>query len=119
MDGLDSDMYKYFKILMLQGFLAARKHMERFLHLVEIMQTGRHCGTGSRTPSDNQRFFAGSQLPCFAQGASTVRRLRERFHMNLTEDQLAEMVEGMVENSIRSWTTRLYDGFQYWTNGIL
>lgn len=100
MGGLDGDMYKYFKILMLQGFLAARKHMEGFLHLVEIMQTG-------------------SQLPCFCQGASTVRRLRERFHMNLTEDQLAEMVEGMVENSIRSWTTRLYDGFQYWTNGIL
>ena len=40
MGGLDGDMYKYFKILMLQGFLAARKHMEGFLHLVEIMQTG-------------------------------------------------------------------------------
>ncbi|XP_065829438.1 phosphatidylinositol 4-kinase beta-like isoform X2 [Oscarella lobularis] len=100
MGGLESDMYKYFKILMLQGFVASRKHMDLFLHLVEIMQTG-------------------SQLPCFAQGALTVRRMRERFHMSLTEDQLGVLVDSMVENSVRSWTTRLYDAFQWWTNGTL
>eukprot|EP00118_Oscarella_pearsei_P005802 m.26645 g.26645 ORF g.26645 m.26645 type:complete len:764 (+) comp29440_c0_seq1:118-2409(+) len=100
MGGLQSDMYKYFKILMLQGFVASRKHMDLFLHLVEIMQTG-------------------SQLPCFAQGALTVRRMRERFHMSLTEDQLCLLVDSMVENSVRSWTTRLYDAFQWWTNGTL
>ena len=40
MGGVDSDMYNYFKILMLQGFLAARKNMDKCLQLVEIMQTG-------------------------------------------------------------------------------
>lgn len=40
MDGLQSDMFNYFKILMLKGFLAARKHMEKFVQIVEIMQTG-------------------------------------------------------------------------------
>ena len=40
MGGVDSDMYKYFKILMLKGFMAARKHMDKFLQIVEIMQTG-------------------------------------------------------------------------------
>lgn len=40
MGGIDSDMYNYFKILMLQGFLAARKNMDKCLQLVEIMQTG-------------------------------------------------------------------------------
>ena len=40
MGGLDSDMYKYFRILMLKGFLASRKHMDKFTQIVEIMQKG-------------------------------------------------------------------------------
>ena len=40
MDGIDSDMYRYFKFLMLRGFLAARKHMDRFINIVNITQTG-------------------------------------------------------------------------------
>ena len=46
MGGLGSDMFEYYKILMLQGLVAARKHMDRILPLVEIMQTGlliSHC----------------------------------------------------------------------------
>ncbi len=42
MGGLGSDMFEYFKILMLQGMLAARKHMEKIVSLVEIMQTGKN-----------------------------------------------------------------------------
>ena len=41
MGGQGSDMFEYFKILMLQGFVASRKHMDKILPLVEIMQTGR------------------------------------------------------------------------------
>ena len=44
MGGIDSDMYNYFKILMLQGFLAARKNMDKCLQIVEIMQTGTWLG---------------------------------------------------------------------------
>ena len=40
MDGPDSDMYNYFKILILQGFVAARKNMDRVLQVVEIFKTG-------------------------------------------------------------------------------
>ena len=40
MGGVGSDMYQYFKILMLKGFLAARKHMDRFVEIVDITQTG-------------------------------------------------------------------------------
>lgn len=40
MDGADSDMYNYFKILILQGFVAARKNMDKVLQIVEIMKTG-------------------------------------------------------------------------------
>ena len=63
----------------------------------------------------------GSQLPCFGYtyGATTVKQLRERFHMSLTEQQVEVLVNGMVESSMSSWTTKLYDRFQYLTSGIL
>ena len=64
-------------------------------------------------------FCAGSQLPCFGHGPSTVRQMRERFHMSLTEKQLEVLVDSMIESSVRSLTTKLYDRFQYLTNGIL
>lgn len=40
MGGIGSDMFEYFKILILQGLIAARKHADRIVPLVEIMQTG-------------------------------------------------------------------------------
>ena len=39
--------------------------------------------------------------------------------MNMTEEQLHLLVDSMVESSMHSLTTKLYDGFQYLTNGIL
>jgi len=100
MGGVASDMFKYFKILILQGLVAARKHHERLLTLVEILQTN-------------------SQLACFRNGASTIKGLRDRFHMGLTEEQLQVLVDSMVDSSIHSLSTKLYDSFQYLTNGIL
>lgn len=40
MGGVGSDMFKYFKILILQGLVAARKHMDKIVPLVEIMRSG-------------------------------------------------------------------------------
>lgn len=100
MGGIDGDLYKYFKFLMLKGFMAARKHMDKFVQLVEIISTG-------------------SQLPCFGHGPTTIKELKQRFHMNLTEEQLESLVNGMINGSVHSWTTKIYDQFQYLTNGIL
>ncbi|XP_061615802.1 phosphatidylinositol 4-kinase beta-like isoform X2 [Phyllopteryx taeniolatus] len=99
MGGLDGDMFVYYKMLMLQGMIAARKHMDKVLHIVEIMQQG-------------------SQLACF-QGTGTIRGLKERFHMSLTEEQLQLLLEQLVDGSVRSITTKLYDSYQYVTNGIM
>ncbi|KAK5637883.1 hypothetical protein RI129_000200 [Pyrocoelia pectoralis] len=100
MGGNDSDMFKYFKILILQGLVAARKHMDMIIPLVEIMRSG-------------------SQLPCFKSGTATVQNLKNRFHLNMTEEQLHNEVDNMVEGSIHSLSTKLYDDFQYFTNGTL
>jgi phosphatidylinositol 4-kinase len=43
MGGLDGDMFNYYKVLMLQGLIAARKHMEKVVQIVEIMQQGTVC----------------------------------------------------------------------------
>jgi phosphatidylinositol 4-kinase len=100
MGGIESDMFAYFKILMLKGFLAARKYMDKLVPIIEIMQLS-------------------SQLPCFQKGGpGIVRSLRERFHLNLTEEQLQIQIDNMITNSMNSLTTRMYDNFQYYTNDI-
>jgi phosphatidylinositol kinase/protein kinase (PI-3 family) len=99
MGGIEGDMFAYFKILMLQALLAARKHMDKLIPIVEIMQLG-------------------SQLPCFQKGVASVKTLRDRFHMNLTEEQLQRQIDYMITNSINSLTTKIYDNFQWITNGI-
>ncbi|GBP17472.1 Phosphatidylinositol 4-kinase beta [Eumeta japonica] len=38
MDGEDSDMFQYFKILILRGLVAARKHCDQIIHVVELMR---------------------------------------------------------------------------------
>lgn len=40
MGGPDGDMFNYYKMLMLQGLIAARKHMDKVVQIVEIMQQG-------------------------------------------------------------------------------
>ncbi|ETE57259.1 hypothetical protein L345_17028, partial [Ophiophagus hannah] len=40
MGGIGGDMFNYFKMLMLQGLIAARKHMDKVVQIVEIMQQG-------------------------------------------------------------------------------
>ena len=41
MGGLKGDMFEYYKILMLQGLVSARKHMDRIVQLVDIMSAGK------------------------------------------------------------------------------
>lgn len=38
--------------------------------------------------------------------------------MNMTETQLQLHVDSLVDASMNSLTTKLYDSFQYMTNGI-
>lgn len=56
------------QVLCIQGFLACRKHADRVLLLVEMMQ--------------------GSGCPAFKAGARCIHNLRKRFHLSLTETQV-------------------------------
>jgi len=56
------------QVLCIQGFLACRKHADRIILLVEMMQ--------------------GSGCPAFKAGPRCVHNLRKRFHLGLTEAQV-------------------------------
>ncbi|GFP93219.1 phosphatidylinositol 4-kinase beta 1 [Phtheirospermum japonicum] len=66
-EGVPSEFFDYFKVLCIQGFLTCRKHAERIILLVEMLQD--------------------SGFPCFKGGPRTIQNLRKRFHLNLTEEQ--------------------------------
>lgn len=99
MDGENSDMFQYFKILILRGLIAARKHCDQIIHVVELMRMG-------------------GQLACL-RSSSAVSSFRARFHVGRTEPQLQALVERLVRDALHSLSTRLYDNYQYYTNGIL
>lgn len=99
MDGENSDMFQYFKILILRGLIAARKHCDQIIHVVELMRMG-------------------GQLACL-RSHSAVSSFRARFHAGRTEPQLQALVDKLVRDALHSLSTRLYDNYQYYTNGIL
>ncbi|CCM02364.1 uncharacterized protein FIBRA_04459 [Fibroporia radiculosa] len=98
--GIDSKPFAEFKRLFKEGFEAARKHCDRIVTLVELMQKD-------------------SSLPCFgALGEQAVAQLRERFQQGLTQASVEEHVNRLIESSLGSNWTRLYDSYQYYSQSI-
>ena len=98
--GMDSEGFQEFRMLMRQGFRDVRKHAERFIMLVELMQEE-------------------SRLPCFALGDMTAANLRDRFQLALTGTQCDEFVDRLILSAAGSAFTRLYDQYQKFTQNIL
>ncbi|GAA5934417.1 1-phosphatidylinositol 4-kinase [Sporobolomyces koalae] len=98
--GFDSPEFARFKDLFKRCFRDVRKHAERIITLVELMQKD-------------------SNLPCFANGDLTSQQLRERFVLSLTQAQVEDYAEKLILNSATSSFTKLYDLFQGYSNGIL
>ena len=62
MGGQDSDMYKYFKMLILQGLIAARKHSDRIISLVDIMRAGKQINKITSLLKSNYLLMLGDCL---------------------------------------------------------
>ncbi|POY74487.1 putative 1-phosphatidylinositol 4-kinase [Rhodotorula taiwanensis] len=88
--GFDSPQFGEFRKLFKQCFRDARKHAERIITLVELMQKD-------------------SKLPCFANGDLTSQQLRERFMLSLPQAQLDEYADKLILNSAQSSFTKLYE----------
>jgi phosphatidylinositol 4-kinase B len=67
MGGTGSALFEYFKILLIQGFMALRKYVDDFCDIVEIMSKE-------------------SNLPCFEK--FSVKEFRERFKQNLADTEV-------------------------------
>lgn len=87
----------------LRGFLAAHKHYEKIVILVEMM----YCGHGHH-------------LPCFLKGEKTIEDLKQRFvpAENMDKQDCMAFVDKLIEGSIDNWRTKWYDRFQYYVQGI-
>ncbi|KAI0054091.1 kinase-like protein [Auriscalpium vulgare] len=99
--GVEGEPLKEFRRLFREGFEAARKHCDRIVTMVELIQKD-------------------STLPCFAAvGDQTAVQLRERFQQALTHSLADEHVERLIDTSLGSNWTRLYDSYQYYSQSIL
>lgn len=95
--GIDSPLYDYFKILLIQGFIALRKYVDDICDIVEIM---------SRE----------STLPCYEK--FNMKEFKERFKPTLVESERTKWVEEMVRASLNSKRTQWYDEYQKMFTGI-
>jgi hypothetical protein len=98
-EGSASELFDYFKVLMIQGFLAARRHSDRITLLVEMM--------------------SDSGCPCFKSKVAAVQGVKKRFALGMPEPQVVEVVLGLLSDSLDAWRTRQYDYYQRVLNGIL
>ncbi|KAJ3507872.1 hypothetical protein NLJ89_g6059 [Agrocybe chaxingu] len=99
--GIEGPAFLKFKQLFREGFEAARKHCDRIITLVELMQKD-------------------STLPCFAlSGDQTANQLRDRFQPTLTHALIGDYINRLIDTSVGSHWTRLYDSYQYYSQSIL
>ena len=101
LDGINSEMYKYFITILTKGFLEIRKYFDSFVKVIEIMGNN-------------------SDMPCFAGRdiKLVIRDFIGRFHLEKNEKEINELMVLLAKNSINSWRTYQYDVFQHLTNGI-
>jgi len=102
MDGIDSDIFKYFKSMLFVGFEEVRKHFETLWQIIEITYRGNR------------------DLPCFKD--RDLKEIKDFFYNKFKFDQpeidLFSFVNPLIKESYDNGRTNQYDTFQSLTNGI-
>ena len=91
MGGRNSQGYQNFQSLAVRAFLAIRPYAEQIIDTIQLM--------------------LDSGLPSF-KGESTIRRLRDRFSLNMNERHAAETMMGIIRNAHENVRSTVYDEFQ-------
>ncbi|KAK9472855.1 kinase-like domain-containing protein [Dipodascopsis tothii] len=100
MGGPKSNGFELFRGLLKHSFKTMRKHADDIVVLVEMMQKE-------------------SPLPCFISGDATAHLLRQRFQLHMSETEVDNFVDNvLIGKSLGSFYTRLYDQYQFITQGI-
>ncbi len=92
----DQQAFQCFEELCIKAFLASRPYAEKLTQMVLLMM--------------------GSGLPCFKP--ESVRHFRERFVLERSEREAADFMRDLIKKSYASYSTGLYDQYQWMTNGI-
>ena len=99
MDGVDSDLFEYFKSLITAGLLEVRKNMDDIIRFITIM-------------------MKASVMPCFKNPESIVSELEARMKVsnlnsgNSTQrNEMAELADRIVRSSTNNFFTNQYDNF--------
>lgn len=99
MGGYQGEMYVYFCMLVSKGFLALRKYFDDFCLLFEIMEIK-------------------SDFECFVDKENAVREFKQRFLMELENEECLDKVMGLIVDAADNWRTNQYDLFQKGANSI-
>ncbi|CAG8957962.1 hypothetical protein HYFRA_00000305 [Hymenoscyphus fraxineus] len=99
--GVGSPGFDDYKKLCKQAFQALRRSADNLIDLVSMMGVE-------------------SKMPCYSYGVQqATTSLRQRFQLQLSADEAEQFVEtDLIGKSLGSYYTRLYDTFQYRTQGI-
>jgi len=102
MGGVDSDCYKKFVRLFVEGMKEARDKCQIALGLVEIM-------------------MFQSNYPCFSGrrygGGQALKGFRQRLMLDVPDEKVESKCKALIEEARDHWGTRAYDSFQQWSNG--
>lgn len=103
MDGLDSEMFHYFKSLLIRGFHELRKHLEDILVIIEILMKG-------IIYISYITVFVDSKMPCFVKPKLLFDEIRDRISLRYNtgatkESDFFELVDRILKNSANNWRT--------------
>ncbi len=127
LDGSESNLYREYVDLFTDAFLSVRKKADWIVGLVELMEHGSRlpCFTGVTKPTKEKDGAVNQKV---AQ-KSVSAGLRERFQLGMTDAQIADHVEKLMQSSAMNSFSVLYDTFQvilklflrkkYYTNDVL
>ena len=91
MGGRNSQGYNMFQHLTVKAFIALRPYADQLINTVRLM-----LDTG---------------LPSF-KGEGTIKRLRDRFALGVSERHAADVMMGLVKNAHENMRSTAYDEFQ-------
>ena len=101
MDGIDSDLFEYFKSLLTAGLLEVRKNMDDLIRFITIM-------------------MKESVMPCFKSPETIVQEIEGRMRLAsgfmssgapMQRNEMAELADRIVRASTNNFFTNQYDNF--------
>jgi phosphatidylinositol kinase/protein kinase (PI-3 family) len=100
LDGINSRHFKEFRELFYYGFVALRNNYQMILSFFEIYM------------------FTNSDLPCFSAKESIINNLKGKFMLELSDDELIDYTNNLIDFSLDNWRTKVYDGYQNYCVGL-